>query len=197
LTYLEYFEELINTGNYAGKYDIINAKIKFNCNIIIYRNNKYNHNNNKYKFDFETIINKYKEDINPFIPMILIGWVNNNLYVLLFPKNYEEENIGNNYNNLEISNKKDNLNKDLMKILIQNNKKSLVKKENKELQKYSNNDINFKDILSNYVKNDKSKYPILKEYKYGETKLEDIYNFLLVSKMLKIQTIEKYGHNIY
>ncbi len=38
----------------------------------IYRNNKYNHNYNKYKFDFEAIINKYEEDINPFIPMILI-----------------------------------------------------------------------------------------------------------------------------
>jgi len=38
--------------------------------MIINRNNKYNYN--KYKFDFETIINKYEEDINPFIPMILI-----------------------------------------------------------------------------------------------------------------------------
>ncbi len=38
LIYLEYFEELISIGNYPGQYEIINATIKLNCNIIIHRN---------------------------------------------------------------------------------------------------------------------------------------------------------------
>ena len=40
--------------------------------------------NNKYIFDYETLINK-DEVFNPFLPTILICWVNGNHYLLMFP----------------------------------------------------------------------------------------------------------------
>ena len=42
-----------------------------------------------YRFEYETIINEYK-NINSFIPILLLRWINMNHYVLLFPVNYLE-----------------------------------------------------------------------------------------------------------
>ena len=86
LTWHEYFNELKLTGTFAGQYEIINTSLLYNCNIIIYRNNNYTDQDQNYSFQFETIINKYSNYINPFASIILLGWVNNNHYVLLFPK---------------------------------------------------------------------------------------------------------------
>jgi len=36
ITFLEYFNELIYTGNFAGQYEILNMSIILNCNIVIY-----------------------------------------------------------------------------------------------------------------------------------------------------------------
>ena len=46
------------------------------------------------------------------------------------------------------------------------------KKDNAQLN------IQFKNYLSNYVKNDLSDFPVIKGFKNGETKLQDIYNYL-------------------
>ena len=91
LTWHEYFDELKLTGTFAGQYELINTSILYNCNIIVYRNNKYNIDDKNYTFTFETIINKYDDSINPFAPYILIGWVNNNHYILLVPKKFSIE----------------------------------------------------------------------------------------------------------
>lgn len=86
LTFKEYFNELITTGNFAGEYKIINTAIKFNINIIIYTNNNYNKNNKNFTFHYETF--KSPQDIlNPFIPILLIGWCISNHYILLLAKN--------------------------------------------------------------------------------------------------------------
>ena len=52
------FDELKLIGTYTGQYELINASILYNCNIIVYRNNKYDINDKNYTFSFETIINK-------------------------------------------------------------------------------------------------------------------------------------------
>ena len=96
LTWHEYFNELKLTGTFAGQYEIINTSLLYNCNIIIYRNNNYTDQDQNYSFQFETIINKYSNYINPFASIILIGWVNNNHYVLLFPKKISQKGIKNN-----------------------------------------------------------------------------------------------------
>ena len=51
------------------------------------------HNNEElnYTFTFETIINHSDNYFNPFKPTILLGWVNNNHYVLLMTKNLNIE----------------------------------------------------------------------------------------------------------
>ena len=87
LTFLEYFNELVLTGNYAGQYQIINSSILFNCNIVIYRNENLNTNSKYYNLEYQTITNKYDEFINLFKPNILLVWINNNHYILLIPNN--------------------------------------------------------------------------------------------------------------
>ena len=42
-----------------------------------------------YRFEYETTINEYK-NINSFIPILLLRWINMNHYVLLFSFNYLE-----------------------------------------------------------------------------------------------------------
>ena len=42
--------------------------------------------------------------------------------------------------------------------------------------------LKFKNYFLNYVKNKNSDYPFVKGGKYGDTKLKDIYNFLLSGK---------------
>ena len=84
ITYDQYFNELIITGTYAGHYEIINASLLLNVNFIIYRNQNFSENNNYNNiFTFETIINKYDSQLNPFIPIIILAWVNNNHFILL------------------------------------------------------------------------------------------------------------------
>ena len=42
--------------------------------------------------------------------------------------------------------------------------------------------IKIKEFLKNYIKNNSSIYPIIKGCKYGEKKLEDLYNYLVSEK---------------
>ena len=48
----------------------------------------------------------------------------------------------------------------------------------KDLKGYLDMNIKFKEFLTNYVLNEFSIYSEIKGRKYGETKLQDIYNFL-------------------
>ena len=107
----EYFDELKLTGIFASQYELINTSILYNCNIIVYRNNQYNINDKNYKFSFETIINKYNDNINPFSLIILIGWVNNNHYILLVPKNFQKNKVDFNITNKYINSSKKGDNK--------------------------------------------------------------------------------------
>ena len=61
---------------------------------------------------------------------------------------------------------------------INNENKQDIIKENKISAKFEDMNIKFKEYLTLYVKNDYSLYPSLKGSKYGETKLQDIYNYL-------------------
>ena len=85
LEYDEYFNEIKLAGTFAGEYEIINTSQILNCNLVIYRNPNFNHNLKLYKFEYETIIAE-NYIINPFKPIILIVWVNNNHYTLIIPK---------------------------------------------------------------------------------------------------------------
>ena len=85
--YEEYIKEVKITGTFAGQYEIINAAIILNCNIVIYANNHFNDNNTKFTFIYETTISP-QDQLNPFAPIILIGWVNDNHFILLFPKDF-------------------------------------------------------------------------------------------------------------
>ena len=86
MTLGEYFNELIITGNYTGEYEIFKTSELLNCNIIVYNNINYSLSSKNYNF-VETNIYKGDHTINPFSPIILLGWVNNNYYVMLYPKN--------------------------------------------------------------------------------------------------------------
>ena len=191
LTWHEYFNELKLTGTFAGQYEIINTSLLYNCNIIIYRNNNYTDQEQNYSFQFETIINKYTNYINPFASIILIGWVNNNHYVLLFPKKISQKVIKNNSiitNNLSSSQKgvkqinKINNQKKKSKSIESKDEQPMIETGSSEIIKdlKVNQDINikFKEFLTNYVRNEFSIYPDIKVTKCGETKLQDIYNFL-------------------
>ena len=73
LTYNEYFNNMINTGTYAGQYEIINTCIKFKCNICIYRQENHNDNYTEFVYKYETLISE-SDLYNPFYALILIGW---------------------------------------------------------------------------------------------------------------------------
>jgi len=77
LIFREYFDELCKTGTFAGENEIIISPILFNINIIIYICNNYSQYNNNNKFQFETIKSP-QNNFNPLIPILLIGWCNQN-----------------------------------------------------------------------------------------------------------------------
>ena len=54
--YGEYDKEVKITGTFTRQYEIINAAIILNCNIVIYANNHFNDNNRKFTFIYETTI---------------------------------------------------------------------------------------------------------------------------------------------
>ena len=76
---------MILAGTSVGHNEIINAFIVLQCNFVIYRNENFYTNNNNI-FEIETIINKYDKHINPFLPIILLPWVNNNHFILILSK---------------------------------------------------------------------------------------------------------------
>ena len=176
LTWHEYFEELKVTGTYAGQYELINTSSLFNCNIIVYRNNQYIFNEKNYTFNFETIINQYDDYINPFSPIILIGWINNNHYVLLVPKNYQTNNFNfkNTKNNIKNFKKGDNQTKtdaknnnntksNKSKIesanLVDNTTKTNKDKIEEKDAQYIDMNKKFKKFLTTFVINESSQYP--------------------------------------
>ena len=54
--YEKYIKEVKITRTFAGQYEIINAAIILNSNIVIYTNNYFNGNNTKFTFIYETTI---------------------------------------------------------------------------------------------------------------------------------------------
>ena len=208
LNFIDYFNQMIITGNFAGEYEIRKLSEILHCNIIIYTNFNFAEKDMSFNFEFETIISPNNQ-INPFYPIILMGWVNNIHYILIFPIDYpdnlicdliinEEENIIQNYtdnkkpivpfnNKLNIynNNNKINNNKQIQKSLEKKSadKKESIPEKNKKKNVRSNNDmLKYKEFLSTYVKNNKSIYPAINGTKSGETKLEDIYKYLLSEK---------------
>ena len=194
LTYKEYYEELCKTGTFAGEYEIVNSAILFNINIIIYSCNNYSPYNNNNIFQFETIKSP-QNNFNPFIPILLIGWCNQNHYIYLSYKKKDNsdnqdnkikfktnsKNIGNNNPNTEIKSEEkiDKQFKNSDESYIENNKESPNKRDNNKLILENNK---YKDYLSNFVKNNYSVYPKVNGTKNGETKLEDIFNYLVSKK---------------
>ena len=128
--------------------------------------------------------------MNPFSPIILLAWLNNNHFVLLMPTNYSI--INNTYD-------KNNINKNNNKIDNKNYKviKNLEKDSNikEKIEQNKNIKLNnkYKNYLLNYIENDSSIYPPIKGTKYGKTKLEDILNYLISDKnKLKKKNWPKY-----
>ena len=115
ITYAENFNKLIMTRNYAGQYEIINTCISCKINICIYKNNDISNDKKKYSYSYETFISDQIDynQYNPFIPTVLIGWINNNHFELLVPTNtdiempveFQMSKNHNSTNNSEISNK--------------------------------------------------------------------------------------------
>lgn len=90
----QYINELKFTSNFADQFVIINAAICFNCNIVIYTNHNYNEEDYNFNFQCETAISP-QDILNPFIPIILLGLVNDNHFILLFPKDLPDNFIKN------------------------------------------------------------------------------------------------------
>jgi hypothetical protein len=183
---------MILTGSFAGEYEIINTAGLLNLNIFIYTNLNYSNSDDKFEFQFENLYTKKNSKLNPFIPTILIGWVNSNHFVLIIPKTITSKEIPVELNIITINKK--NINKVYCKIeeetIINNNIEQNNKEDILDNNKLSINnrkdiksmDIKIKEFLSNYVKNEISIYPKLNAMSNGDTKLENIYNFLLSSK---------------
>ena len=84
MTFEENFNKIILTGSYVGEYEIINTCIEFRCNICIYKLDRDNKSNIIYTFE---TIRSNQVLINPFLPTILLTWVDNNHYEILLPTN--------------------------------------------------------------------------------------------------------------
>ena len=178
LEYIDNFNTIIKTGSYVGQYEIINTCIKLKCNIAIYNLSSNYLDYDNYHYIYETIIS-YNESFNPFSPLILIGWVNQNHYEILFPKQLNNEDYP-----LEFYTLNDNFEKSPEKKINKHNidiknTGNIELENNKQKENLSEE---YKKILTTFIKNDKSIYPPLKCSKYGDTKLEDIKNFLLSSQ---------------
>ena len=194
---------MILTGSFAGEYEIINAAELLNLNIVIYTNLNYSNSDDKFEFQFENLYTKKNSKLNPFIPTILIGYVNSNHFVSIMPKTITPEEIPVELNIITINKK--NTNKAYCKIeeetiinnnIEQNNKEDIINNNKLSINNrkdIKSMDIKFKEFLSNYVKNEISIYPKLNGMSNGDTKLENIYNF---NKKKKIIIIRKNGQHI-
>jgi hypothetical protein len=89
LNFKDYFNQMIITGNFAGEYEIRKLSEILHCNIIIYTNYNFSEIDKSFNFEFETIISPINQ-INPFYPIILMGWVNYIHYILIFPIDYPD-----------------------------------------------------------------------------------------------------------
>ena len=158
MTYEENFNNLIKTGTYIGEYEIINTCMEFKCNIVIYKLEIDNKGELIYKF--ETIRSNIA-NFNPFIPIILIAWINNNHYELLLPNGLNEEEIPIEYN-LLIANLKSSL--DENKSQSNTNKKNSDNHGNSNCQKDSK--IEFIRVKENNSKNKIDKFERKQPIKY-------------------------------
>lgn len=178
MDYIDNFNTIIKTGSYVGQDEIINTCIKLQCNIAIYNLSSNYMDYDKYHYIYGTIKSN-NESFNPFSPLILIGWVNHNLYEILFPKQLNNEDYP-----VELYTLNDNFEKlhekKLNKCNIDNQISDIKELENNPQKE--NISEEYKKILTTFIKNDKSIYPPLKCSKYGDTKLEDIKNFLISSQ---------------
>ena len=100
---------MILTGSFAGEYEIINAAGLLNISIVIYTNLNYSDSDDLFEFEFENLYTKNNTIFNPFIPTILIGWVNRNHFVLIMPKGISPKELPIEAN-LNTSNNKNNTN---------------------------------------------------------------------------------------
>ena len=193
---------------------MINTCLSFKVNLCIYILNHNTFDNSKFTFSYETMISAQLDfnNYNPFIPTILIGWINSNHYELLFPINNGTDlpceyintntNINSNinvnvFNNnlstinkiylnqkdkniVNISIKDKNIISNINKINIPENKanKLLENNVNSNDSKNKANLDKYEKELSNFVENKVSIYPKLNGCISGNTRLEDIYNFL-------------------
>ena len=173
---MENFNNLIMTGSFVGQYELINFASKFNINIRIYKLIDISDDQSKYKFQYETIISDQTNYniYNPFLPILLIGWRNENHYELLMPKNlnvheFPEEHVINNINEI-YNNSNININ---------------TNKENKKENDSNKLNSKYEYELKHYIENKDSIYPALKGCLSASTKLEDIFNYLNSSNSKK------------
>lgn len=146
-------------------------------------------------YNYETI--KSNRDIfNPFYPTILIAWVNSNHYELLMPHNLSEYPIEkkitelNKFQSTNNKEKHNNYKKKGNNILENNCNKHEYKYNETIINKINNREKDknikedniltekYKKELTSFVKNNDSIYPIINGCKNGNTRLQDIYNYL-------------------
>ena len=163
---MDYFNKLIYTGSYAGQYEFIKASNLWKINICVYNMEITSKDNKTFKYKFETIISDQENynEYNPFIPTLLIGWVNSNHYELLIPIDT--------YIDIPIEYQ--------LKTNEQNSKKLQEKVPSEEIKELSNND---NDDTSKIEEKNDELIKLSDKYKYElthfvENELEDIFNYL-------------------
>ena len=91
---MENFNNIIYTNEYTGEYKIFNVCLKLYINICINKIIDYSTDYLKYEYEFKALKSN-RENYNPFIPLTLIGWINNNQYELLLSINIKHNNLYN------------------------------------------------------------------------------------------------------
>lgn len=117
-------------------------------NIVIYTNHNYNEEDYNFNFQYEITISP-QDIINLFISIVLLGWLNDNHFILLFPNDIPDNLIENvNKNIITLNEKNININKNNK---ISSKNESKIDNKNKE-QINNDSDIkNYKEYLQNYI----------------------------------------------
>lgn len=192
IAYMDNFNNLIMTGSYASQYEIINICLACKINVWIYKIKDISANELKNSYNYETKISAQEDynQINPFLPILLIGWINENHYELLIPKNIKNFKYHIEYNikkNSLMGHKdpKDSNNK------ILSTKEDINEENNSKLENTSKiwHIDKYKYELIHYIENKDSIYPEIKRCINGKKRLEDIYNYL------KSKNIDNYSKN--
>lgn len=64
LSFIDYFNQKVITGNFPGNYEMVKLSQIYLCNILIYNNFNFTEKNEKFIFDYETMISDNDNSIH-------------------------------------------------------------------------------------------------------------------------------------